>query len=678
MPGALEGVRILDLTWGIAGPLGALMLAEQGADVIKVEPPGGDPYRAHPGSPVWHRSRRSVVLDLKTDAGRNDFLTLADGADVVMEAFSPGTMADLGLGYDDLAARNPALVYCSIPAYPRGHRAADRGGFDSLVQARSGQQYEQPGWRPGPTHLHFPAPSMGACFLAASGVLAALVDRERTGRGQLVETSLYQGVLAYTTQIWQDHERSKPGMRSIMPKSYPPGVHQGTIFECADGEWIHAATMSGRTPTRTMEDILGVDAADPMALYTDPEARARHTEALRIAFRERARREVVDELHAAGLGAEPIEPMSAAFDHGQLIANQMVVDVVDPEVGSTKQVGVPVQLSATPGAVTGPRPEVGAHTDTVLAEAGARTRSSRPARRRRIPRDRSAGYTVLDLGQFLAGPFAPMILADLGAEVIKVEPVRGDSMRMAAMPFIGCQRGKSGIAVDLKTPEGVETVLRLAERADIVHHNMTKGTAERLGIGYDTLRARNPSLVHCNTYAYGPDGPMSDFGGLDPLYQAVAGLEYEAGAVAHGNPPLYLRFGMTDTANAFVSVVGVLAALLHRERTGIGQDVWTSLLNAAVLFSSDEYEAADGVVPRRRPGLDQGLHGTSPCHRLYATQDGWVQVAAFSKPHWQRLCAALGLHDLADDPRTTTLDRRVEHRDALEPMLAAASQPAPP
>src|SRR3984957_20201400 len=245
------------------------------------------------------------------------------------------------------------------------------------------------------------------------------------------------------------------------------------------------------------------------------------------------------------------------------------------------------------------------------------------------------GVVVLDLGQYLAGPYGAMILADLGAEVIKVEPLHGDSMRLAGMPFVGCQRGKLDIAVDVKSPEGLEVVLRLAELADVVHHNMTKGTAARLGIDDASLRKRNPNLVHCNTYAYGAEGPLSDFGGL----------EYEAGPVAEGNPPLNLRFGMTDTANAMVSVVGVLAALFHQRRTGEGQDLWTSLLNGAAVFSSDVF-LVDGQPGPVRPGLDTLQTGVSPCCRLYETQEGWIQVAAFGPGEWPLLCRLLGRPDL--------------------------------
>jgi crotonobetainyl-CoA:carnitine CoA-transferase CaiB-like acyl-CoA transferase len=280
-----------------------------------------------------------------------------------------------------------------------------------------------------------------------------------------------------------------------------------------------------------------------------------------------------------------------------------------------------------------------------------------------------SGVVVLDLGQYLAGPYGPMLLADLGAEVIKVEPVRGDGMRHVGMAFFGCQRGKLDIAVDVKAPEGLEVVMRLAETADVVHHNMTKGTAARLGIDYESLTARNPDLVHCNTYAYGAEGPLSDFGGLDPLYQAACGLEYEAGPVAEGNPPLYLRFGMADTANAMVSAIGVLAALYHRRRTGEGQDLWTSLLNGAAVFGSDVF-LVDGEPGPVRPGLDRNQTGVSPCCRLYETQEGWLQVAAFGPGHWAQLCRLVGRPDLeAYDTMEARVAARTEIDRVLEPVF---------
>ncbi|MGP0029401.1 MAG: CaiB/BaiF CoA transferase family protein [Acidimicrobiales bacterium] len=368
--GPLAGVRVLDLSWGIAGPVGVLLLAELGADVIKVEPPGGDPFRRQPAYHVWNRSRRSVAVDLKQERGRDVFLALCEGADVVVEAFSPGTMARLGLSYPDLSARFPRLVYCSVPAYPPGHRFAERPGWDALVQARSGMQNEQPGWRPGPVFLHFPAPSMAACFLLAAGVLSALVHRLESGHGQHVQTSLYQGVLAYTTMIWQEHERAGAAFRAMMAKTHPPGVHQTSLYECADGEWIHAATMNGRVPTRTPEEILGLEPVEQAALYADPELLAAHQARLREAYRRWPCADLVEAFHQAGLGAEAVTPMSAVFSHPQFVANGMAATVEDPELGTTTQVGPPAVLRGTPATVQGGQPRVGEHGRELLAEAG--------------------------------------------------------------------------------------------------------------------------------------------------------------------------------------------------------------------------------------------------------------------------------------------------------------------
>jgi crotonobetainyl-CoA:carnitine CoA-transferase CaiB-like acyl-CoA transferase len=277
------------------------------------------------------------------------------------------------------------------------------------------------------------------------------------------------------------------------------------------------------------------------------------------------------------------------------------------------------------------------------------------------------GVRLIDFGQYLAGPFGPMVVGDLGADVIKVEPVQGDGMRLAGKPFFGCQRGKRDIALDLKNPEGRKIALELVATADIVHHNMTAGVANRLGIGYEDCKAVKPDIVYCNTWAYGLEGPLAHFGGLDPLYQAATGLEYEAGATHTGNAPLYYRFGMCDAANAMLSVVGVLAALVHQRRTGEGQELWTSLLDGGAVFASDALLVDGEPVPR--PRLDQGLHGIGPCYRLYETQDGWIQIAAVKESEWAALCGVLGVPELADDGRFAVADLRQENREELEALL---------
>ncbi len=280
------------------------------------------------------------------------------------------------------------------------------------------------------------------------------------------------------------------------------------------------------------------------------------------------------------------------------------------------------------------------------------------------------GVRLIDFGQYLAGPFGPMILGDLGAEVIKVEPVTGDGMRMAATPFFGCQRGKRDLALNLKTPEGHDIAMQLVATADVVHHNMTKGTASRIGLDYAACKAVKPDVVYCNTYAYGLEGPLSHFGGLDPLYQASAGLEHEAGAVPHGHDPLYYRFGMCDAANAMLSVVGVLAALYRQRTTGEGQELWTSLMDGGAVFASDTLLRDDGT-PEFRPKLDAGQHGFAPGYRLYETQDDWIQVAAVRDDHWDALCRVVGVADAGThSPDREAVESQIEAGFRTRPSVS--------
>ncbi len=372
MTDALGGLRILDLSWGIAGPLGVLLIAEHGADTIKVEPPGGDPLRAYDGSVVWNRSRRSFTVDLKDPAGKEAFDKLAATADVVVESFTPGVMERLGIGYDDLRAQNERVILLSVPAYPDGHRFAERPGYDALVQASSGAMWEQTGWRMGPIFLHMPVPSMGAFFLVSIGIASALIARERTGKGQHVRTSLFQGVLLYTTQIWQDVERANAGFHELMGKQYPPGIHQPMIFECANREFVHMSVMSGLTPTKSQDDILGVpNPPDPMTFpMLPPEEREKFTRLRREQFRQWDRAKLVEEMRANNHACEPILEPHEMFEHPQTIANDLVATVDDPVHGRTTQMGVPIHLLGTPGRITGPQPTVGQHTDEILAELG--------------------------------------------------------------------------------------------------------------------------------------------------------------------------------------------------------------------------------------------------------------------------------------------------------------------
>jgi crotonobetainyl-CoA:carnitine CoA-transferase CaiB-like acyl-CoA transferase len=282
------------------------------------------------------------------------------------------------------------------------------------------------------------------------------------------------------------------------------------------------------------------------------------------------------------------------------------------------------------------------------------------------------GLRVIDFGQYLAGPFGPMLLADLGADVIKVEPVRGDGMRASVVgSFMGCQRGKRDIALDLKQPDGLRIALQLVANADMVHHNMTLGTADRLGVGYEHCKAVRPDILYCNNFMYGPVGPLAHLGGLDPLGQAASGLEWEQGPVAAGNPPQWYRYGHGDVAAAMPSAFALLMALYHRKRTGEGQSMWSSIFHGSMLFTADAWLDEHGTASPR-PSLDREQLGIDALYRLYETRDGWLQLAAVRDEHWVALCGVLGLDALSTDLRFATAQARTIHRAALTTLLTEA------
>jgi crotonobetainyl-CoA:carnitine CoA-transferase CaiB-like acyl-CoA transferase len=280
------------------------------------------------------------------------------------------------------------------------------------------------------------------------------------------------------------------------------------------------------------------------------------------------------------------------------------------------------------------------------------------------------GLRVIDFGQYLAGPFGPMLLADLGADVIKVEPTRGDGMRGTVIgSFMGCQRGKRDIAIDLKHPDGLALGLELVAGADIVHHNMTLGTADKLGVGYSHCKAVKPDILYCNTFMYGATGPLAHLGGLDPLGQAACGIEWEQGPVALGNPPMWYRYGHGDVASAMPSVTALLLALVHRNRTGEGQFMWSSIFYGSMLYTADSWLDASGQ-PSPRPELDREQLGLSALYRLYETEDGWLQLAALREEHWPALCKAIGRADLMEDSLFASPAGRDQHREQLAEVLA--------
>ncbi len=283
------------------------------------------------------------------------------------------------------------------------------------------------------------------------------------------------------------------------------------------------------------------------------------------------------------------------------------------------------------------------------------------------------GLRVLDLSNQLSGPYCAMLLGDLGADVIKVEhPRGGDNARAGAphvggesVPFMTTNRNKRSITVDLKTPEGRAIVQRLAARADVVLENWRPGTAARLGLGYEAVRAANPRVVYCSISGFGQTGPYAPRGGFDRIAQGMSGLMSINGD--EDGPPLVVPIPICDIGTGMFGLIGVLAALAHRDRTGEGQRVDASLLETPIAWSV--YEAAHVFATGQAPAKLGPGHRTNAPYQAFRTADGWINFGGGPQSLWRDVCKVLDAEPLLDDPRFATPALRVQHRKELEALL---------
>jgi crotonobetainyl-CoA:carnitine CoA-transferase CaiB-like acyl-CoA transferase len=353
-----------------------------------------------------------------------------------------------------------------------------------------------------------------------------------------------------------------------------------------------------------------------------------------------------------------------------LLEDGCVAEVNDPDLGPIRQVGITYRLESSPGTIKGPAPRPGAHTAEVKAEAAAL--KDRPAPAAQLGKSLNApleGITVLDLGLAIAGPYGTQLLSDLGADVIKINAPYDMYWHRCHIAYMA-NRGKRSISLNLKSPRGMEILKDLVRKADVVQHNMRYDAAERLGIDYESLKKLNPRLVYCHTRGF-ETGPRQSLPGNDQTGACLAGVQYEDGGMGRGGKPLWSLTSFGDTGNGFLAAVAILQALYHRDRTGEGQMVDTSIINACLLNSSYAVAHPDGRGVER-PRVDGMQLGFSALHRLYETASGWLCLVATGEGHWKALCSVPGFAPLGEDPRFRTAAARAENDEALGQLLEEA------
>lgn len=284
-----------------------------------------------------------------------------------------------------------------------------------------------------------------------------------------------------------------------------------------------------------------------------------------------------------------------------------------------------------------------------------------------------SGVRVLDMSRILTGPFCTMMLGDLGARVVKVESPGGDDTRQWGPPFVNgvstyflsINRNKESIVLNLKHPEGREALLRLAKESDVVVENFRPGTADRLGVGYDDLKAVNPGIIYCSVSGFGQDGPYQDKPGYDVLAQAMGGMMATTGLP--GGEPVKAGMSIADIGAGMYAAFAILAALRHRDKTGEGQRIDTSLLET--MLSWHTYHATAYLATGEVPGPLGSAHPTIVPYQALRCADGHVIVAVGNENLWQRFCRAARLEHLADDPRFDVNAQRVTNRQELIPLI---------
>ena len=697
MAQVFDGITVLDFTSGRAGGVATMVMSDFGAEVIKVEPPGGEKFRNAPGAIQWNRGKKSVVIDLETSDGVDKVRSLAQHADVAIENFRPGVTHRLGIDYGTLRDGHPGLVYASLTSFgPRGPYSNYKG-YDAVVAAKSGRMmmFSSQNTRPGPNYVV----TQGVCHASATalvrGITSALYVRERTGLGQHVETSMLQAVTTYDHVSWVHGQ-----MVQNRPGEYPPDPNVGTgrgnptgylPARTRDGQWIQLGNVVERL-FRSMMHSLDMD-----FIYEDPRLKNApylDREAVSILERimlERVQHKTLDEWMAIFLSregnaaAEPYLTSEEALDHPQIVHNGNVRNTEVPGIGAVRQLGPVVNMSGTPGNPQGPSPALGQHTDEVLSRIGNNTKAHTNGAKTPMPAHPLEGITLLDLGTVINGPLGCALVAELGARVIRIEAPGGDWGRQG-LPFSAhrTMAGSECICLDLKAPEGQEIMGKLAAKADLLLHSMRPGAPERTGIGYEQLREINPNLVYLYAGGYGSTGPYSHRPSMAPIAGAVSGggvAQMGRDAFPPPGQPMSIdeieavakqlkraNDGTADHSTAMVNAVGLVLGLYARERTGSAQYVESTMINANAYLNIDDFYWHGGKQPRPLPDRDgYGLHAL---YRLYQAKTGWVFLACPFDDEWDSLCRAIDRPDLLQDPRFATNEARGKHDDALAAELS--------
>ncbi|MDH4146077.1 MAG: CoA transferase, partial [Acidimicrobiia bacterium] len=715
-------LRVVDLSLGVSGGYASKLLADHGADVVKVEPPGGDPIRRHvvvAGDPVDIESaplhlhlgtnKRSVVADLDSPDEQRFVADLAAAANLVIESFPPGWLDARGLGYEALRARRANPVLLSITPFGADGPFASFAGEDIVTYAMGGPMYSTGIAEREPLKLAGQLTSYQVGTIGAVAALGAIEVAERDGRPVHVDLSALEAqtatldrratLLIYYAFTRVDVDRVAQGTVGVVPRG---------AFPCADG-FVH---VSGNPMWRDrMADVL--DDAELRTRLLAPGWLADEgladllTGVLYGWLAERTRAEATEAAQARRWPITPLHTPLELLTDPHFVARDFFVEVDHPVAGRVTQPGAPFRMD-NGWQLRRPAPLLDQHGAEVRAEvgdsAGRSPASATPGRggpaAGGLPLE---GVRVLDLTVVWAGPFATMLLADLGAEVIRFDnpwifpaSSRGQMPRPPLWltpqlgPLGGCYpdfvpgerpwnqhgiyaaqaRNKRSATLDLRTDAGREAFLGLVERADLLVENNRRDLLDDLGLGWDVLHARNPALVALRMPSMGLDGPYRDYTGFGVNFEALCALSPLRGYPDLDHSTLSLVYHM-DAASGAAGAFAAMSALRRRRRTGVGELVELAQSENMVQHIG-EYLVDAGRTGRHHQPIGNRHPTRAPqgCYRCRG-EDAWVVLSVGTEPEWTALCEAMERPDLTGDSRFAGPAARIANHDALDREIEA-------
>lgn len=724
MQDALAGLRVLDLTEGFAGPFGVKQLADQGAEVVKVERPGGDPMRRagpFPGDEphsekgglflYLNTNRRGIVLDLHEADDLARFRSLVARSDLLVESHRPGTMERLGLGFHALNQLNPRLSMLSLSNFGDSGPYRDWELTELVSFALAGPMY--PNGLPG----REPLASTENATLAHAGLalsiaaLAAVLDARRSGRGRHVTMSIAEAFLAggerQSLRFFYNGEVAKRIGDPLRAQFLMGG------YRCRDGYVAVQGIGRGDSWWPRVFRMMGMPELNDDPRFSSARAIAENKPAFDEIWAgwlmQHTRAEIFD---AAAKARFPMAPVYYADDmhtDPHFEARAIFETLDHPIAGPLRYPTKPFRLHGAEERPSRPAPTLGEHQDEVLAELeGDASSATGPApapatappvrTARRAPlRDTGAlplaGVRVLELAEGWAGPMTGMWLGDLGAEVIKVEAIqrfdhaRGpvdvpESManfypegRPGPRPydvnsgFVQANRNKLGMTLDLSRKQGVALFERLVAESDVVVTNMVTGVPEKMGIGFDRLRRVCPDLIMLSCSGYGLTGPYAERVTMGGAMDGIAGY----GALRHypDQQPDTVNYSThTDVVTGLTNAVAILTALAQRDRTGRGQHVEVSGVEASLHHVPEalmDYAINGRVRQAQGNGhSEMAPHGVYPCRG----DDRWIAISVYRDAQWEALREVMGDPDWARDERLRTRAGRLAARPELDASIA--------